>query len=266
MVAGGAGGASTGSALGVGLGTAGLGSLISYGLNASAASTAWDRQKNLMTRSAQYARINLEDAGFNPIYALGGGQSFLSAGGAKAPQAAPAQDVLKGAQLALVNSAVEANTANAAKAMADADYAKARSDKTRAEIPPLEALATGYSNLSPEEYAAAANDLVRAQRFPRGVLSDVTNFLIEAYSNNQAGFEVGLQRVIDSVVERFTGDASSVSEAGKRALQRQALRDVIRNPNATGAMKYGAARMLKDMGEDIDPSQYGPFKYRYGDE
>lgn len=47
--------------------------LTSYGMNAIAASKAWDRYKNSITRGPTYTAIGLEDAGINRILAAGGG-------------------------------------------------------------------------------------------------------------------------------------------------------------------------------------------------
>lgn len=52
-------------------------------INAAAASKAWDRQKNLLTRGATYQRINLLAAGINPILAAGS----IGPGTARVPQA-----------------------------------------------------------------------------------------------------------------------------------------------------------------------------------
>lgn len=67
------------------LGNQSIGQSIGYGISAKLASTAWDKQKNLLTRGPTYARIGLEKAGYNPIlYLHGGGPGAAT----KAPQGA----------------------------------------------------------------------------------------------------------------------------------------------------------------------------------
>lgn len=66
------------------------GGLISYGLNKLAATTSWDRQKNLLTRGPTYQMSGLRKAGLNPILAAGS-----SGIGARAPQAASASMGMK---------------------------------------------------------------------------------------------------------------------------------------------------------------------------
>lgn len=102
----------------------GVNSLISYGLNAMAASKAHDRSKNMMTRGYLYTQEGLEKAGLNRILAVGGGISGGNlAGSAKMAHAASSGSSRNAVLDALSASNLEANTAKqtAEGRIADAD-------------------------------------------------------------------------------------------------------------------------------------------------
>ena len=231
---------------------------ISYGLNAKAASTAWDRQKNWATRSATYQRINLENAGYNPIMAIAGGNNL---GGTqnRAPQASPAQSQVNMGQLALVKSQIDANEAQARNLNAAADLAGKKGAKIDAELPPLEALAEGFRNMTSQERATAIQNMVRNHTLPGNATDQVARLLIDGYQANSEKFWSMAQNVVDRVVSMVSGNPIQIPDSVKSAVARQALRDVINNPNATGAEKYGAAKILKEkFNEDIEPRRWGP--------
>lgn len=54
--------------------TQAVGSAVNYGFGAMAASKAYDRSKNMITRGPTYQRIGLKAGGYNPILALTGGR------------------------------------------------------------------------------------------------------------------------------------------------------------------------------------------------
>ncbi len=87
-----------------------IGSLVTYGLNAMAASKAHDRSKNMMTRGYLYTQEGLEKAGLNRMLALGA----QSLGGSAKAQMAHAASPGKGSNPvldALSAQNLEANTA-----------------------------------------------------------------------------------------------------------------------------------------------------------
>lgn len=121
-----------------------LGSLVSHGLNQIAASTSWDRQKNLMTRGPGYAMTGLRKAGLNPILAAGNlGTS------ARAPQAAPAHagkaDVLTKKKSDLLASQTRAQGAQEAKLTQEAWLAKINHELLALDMPRRQALANYFS-------------------------------------------------------------------------------------------------------------------------
>jgi len=67
-----------------------IGSAINYGFGAMAASKAYDRSKNMITRGPTYQRIGLEAGGYNPILALTGGK-MPSSSGVQQARTAPGQ-------------------------------------------------------------------------------------------------------------------------------------------------------------------------------
>ena len=186
---------------------------ISYGLNAKAASTAWDRQKNMATRSLTYFRQNARDAGFSPINMLMSGQPSLQTGGIRAPQASPAQSQIKGTQLALLQSQVAANEANARALDAQAErsgaaarYDDARTRKTGAEIPPLQAVADRFSQMDPAEKRRIANDYIRNNyRFPKDFITNSTNLLLEAMRDTGVSPEQAIEKFAKLVTEALFG-------------------------------------------------------------
>lgn len=115
--------------------TAGAG--IGYGLNKAAAGIAWDRQKDWATRGPTYMMKGLRDAGLNPILAATGG---FSPGASRAPQAAPAQDVVKpntlqGQQMRLLREQTNAAEASAQKSRNDAELSRIRGELESYDAP-----------------------------------------------------------------------------------------------------------------------------------
>lgn len=119
--------ATTAATLGTTIATGGIGLAASLGalgvqaaVNASQASKAWDRQKNLMTRGPSYTREGLLAAGINPILAAGS----IGPGTARPPQAA---------------GTGMPNTAQAMAAVAQLRATQAQTRKTNAEGATIEA-------------------------------------------------------------------------------------------------------------------------------
>jgi len=116
-----AGGGAAGAGGGIG-GVIPIGTLVSHGMNAMAASISWDRQKNLMTRGPTYVMEGLRKAGINPILAAGAGikgglsGSAIQAAAAQAgPSKNPALDFMQAKNLAAQTELAEAATAKAAR-------------------------------------------------------------------------------------------------------------------------------------------------------
>ena len=183
-----------------------IGTGIQAGVNARAASVAWDRQKNWATRSATYSRINLEAAKFNPIYAMTGGNAFLQAGGAKAPQAHSVQNP-RLAEAALTGSAMAANQATANKLNAEADLARTKTKDIEYGLPQKSAVADVWESMDPKTRVAAANDIIRnGYRFPRGFMDSTFNFMLEKWSNNQTDVEKAVSEYVQGLIELVKGE------------------------------------------------------------
>lgn len=132
-----------------------------YGLNAMAASKAWDRQKNLMTRGPGYEMQGLRAAGLNPILAATGG--WKGASSASVPQAAPASshkqgvtNMLAARQGKLLEAQANAQDAAAMKSEHEAQLASAKRMLANLELPKAINMAN-YHN------TRTARDLIRQQ-------------------------------------------------------------------------------------------------------
>lgn len=129
-----------GAALGAGAGA--VGSLVQYGLNASAASKSWDKWKDSQTRGPLYQRIGLEKAGFNPALAYGKG---MPATAGKAVQAhgvgtGSGGNVLALAQGKLLAAQTETTRLLGLKHQADTDNTGVGTDILRFSLPEKEAI------------------------------------------------------------------------------------------------------------------------------
>ena len=131
------------------------GQFVSYGLNARAASKAWDRQKDWATRGPGYMMTGLRNAGLNPILAAQGG---FRPGVSSAPMAAPARNPGTGAKNLLVGpqKKLMEKQGNAADAAAGASLSRARRDNVEADSVALQninrAQEASWAMNNPAEY------------------------------------------------------------------------------------------------------------------
>lgn len=130
-----------------------IGQGIGYGYTAKAASTAWDRQKNMLTRGPSYMMQGLEKAGLNPILAV---NNLRLPGASMAPQAGnptSAVSMNRYGQQALLKAQTNAAEATTQRQLAAASLDMIRGELEGMDAPRRAALAEWFRSDEGREWA-----------------------------------------------------------------------------------------------------------------
>lgn len=161
---------------------------ISYGFNAKAASTAHDRNKNMITRRWLYEQIALREAKINPGYIFANTRGAAGqAGSMKAPQAGPSQGIAgksefgKGTQLenTQANTALQTTQGELVEEEKKLTRAKASTELERARSIKLENWRSEQQNnaLNTPEGMQAFKREALARGLPKGFVESVNRWL-----------------------------------------------------------------------------------------
>lgn len=211
--------------------------LISHGLNARAASTAWDRQKNLLTRGPGLAMQGLRDAGINPILAANSVGQLM--GGARAPSSSSgtgssvASIADAGGKLSKVGSErelVRQQTATSAAAERREDATKKQLDATESKTNAERALvesqipqAAAVAELHSTPVGRTAVQAAELNRLATSAAPNIQSVIGGAAIGTAEGVKAGAKKLNDTKRDQHKTSEKSMNKTKKSDTPRQRL-------------------------------------------